>query len=415
MNTLEVIQKRMRQKKFCAALAALMTAASLLTACAGKESSAAGTATADTAQTTESTAGSADETGTAAETGETGTDGSRTEGTAADTAQSGSAETAAKTGTSGKSGESSTEPAVSGITEYASVPSSGEGKEAYDALIHFLEACKAGDTDVILSSSNLGTADGLPNAPDVRAAAKELKLDSYSVGRCAENKVIAEQYREYRAEALESLQKLSGEERQQAELLMKMLPEVDRVWVFDVNAAFSAASKPSDSPMYVMRTGGKWQVDLSILSAMSGYVGKSKIASANSSAKQVMKAFNTALIDADAEDAVSIMQLDGRYTFKGSDFSGLTDPASVTDRKTLLQHIKYKVQMYFPKITDLTAMEVQIREGSVEAVAVAQGDMTDGVTGRKTLVYGTAPKAMQKDKLEEHLTIGQALEYAKAD
>lgn len=397
----------MRQFRIRAALAALMTVTALLTACAGKESSGAGTTPADTALTAEeSTAGSGEETGTLTESGENSADSSKTtaDSTAAGTVQS---------GTAGTTSARSTEPAVSGVTEYASVPASGEGKEAYDALIRFLDACKAGDTAVILSSSNLGAAEGLPNAPDVKAAAKELKMDSYTVGRCAENKVIAEQYREYRDEAMSKLQGLSGEDRQQAELLMKMLPEVDRVWVFEVENTFSAA-KTVKNPMYVMRTGGKWQVDLSILSAMSGYVSKSKIVSANSSAKQVMKAFNTALTDADAEDTVSVMQLDGRYSFKGSDFSGLTNPASVTDRKTLLQRVKFNVQKYFPKITDLTAMEVQIREGAVEAVAVAQGDMTDGVTGRKILVYGTAPKAMLKEKLEEHLTIGQALEYAKS-
>ena len=397
----------MRQFRIRAALAALMTVTALLTACAGKESSGAGTTPADTALTAEeSTAGSGEETGTLTESGENSADSSKTtaDSTAAGTAQS---------GTAGTTAARSTEPAVSGVTEYASVPASGEGKEAYDALIRFLDACKAGDTAAILSSSNLGAAEGLPNAPDVKAAAKELKMDSYTVGRCAENKVIAEQYREYRDEAMSKLQKLSGEDRQQAELLMKMLPEVDRVWVFEVENTFSAG-KTVKNPMYVMRTGGKWQVDLSILSAMSGYVSKSKIASANSSAKQVMKAFNTALTDADAEDTVSVMQLDGRYSFKGSDFSGLTNPASVTDRKTLLQRVKFNVQKYFPKITDLTAMEVQLKDGAVEAVAVAQGDMTDGVTGRKILVYGTAPKAMLKEKLEEHLTIGQALEYAKS-
>ncbi|MBQ3940272.1 MAG: hypothetical protein II723_04090 [Oscillospiraceae bacterium] len=397
----------MRQFRIRAALAALMTVTALLTACAGKESSGAGTTPADTTLTAEeSTAGSGEETGTLTESGENGADSSKTtaDSTAAGTVQS---------GTAGTTSARSTEPAVSGVTEYASVPASGEGKEAYDALIRFLDACKAGDTAAILSSSNLGAAEGLPNAPDVKAAAKELKMDSYTVGRCAENKVIAEQYREYRDEAMSKLQALSGEERQQAELLMKMLPEVDRVWVFEVENTFSAA-KTVKNPMYVMRTGGKWQVDLSILSAMSGYVGKSKIVSANSSAKQVMKAFNTALTDADAEDTVSVMQLDGRYSFKGSDFSGLTNPASVTDRKTLLQRVKFNVQKYFPKITDLTAMEVELKDGVVEAVAVAQGDMTDGVTGRKILVYGTAPKAMLKEKLEEHLTIGQALEYAKS-
>lgn len=397
----------MRQFRIRAALAALMTVTALLTACAGKESSGAGTTPADTALTAEeSTAGSGEETGTLTESGENSADSSKTtaDSTAAGTVQS---------GTAGTTSARSTEPAVSGVTEYASVPASGEGKEAYDALIRFLDACKAGDTAAILSSSNLGAAEGLPNAPDVKAAAKELKMDSYTVGRCAENKVIAEQYREYRDEAMSKLQGLSGEDRQQAELLMKMLPEVDRVWVFEVENTFSAA-KTVKNPMYVMRTGGKWQVDLSILSAMSGYVSKSKIVSANSSAKQVMKAFNTALTDADAEDTVSIMQLDGRYSFKGSDFSGLTNPASVTDRKTLLQRVKFNVQKYFPKITDLTAMEVQLKDGTVEAVAVAQGDMTDGVTGRKILVYGTAPKAMLKEKLEEHLTIGQALEYAKS-
>lgn len=397
----------MRQFRIRAALAALMTVTALLTACAGKESSGAGTTPADTALTAEeSTAGSGEETGTLTETGENGADSSKTtaDSTAAGTVQS---------GTAGTTSARSTEPAVSGVTEYASVPASGEGKEAYDALIRFLDACKAGDTAAILSSSNLGAAEGLPNAPDVKAAAKELKMDSYTVGRCAENKVIAEQYREYRDEAMSKLQELSGEDRQQAELLMKMLPEVDRVWVFEVENTFSSA-KTVKNPMYVMRTGGKWQVDLSILSAMSGYVSKSKIVSANSSAKQVMKAFNTALTDADAEDTVSVMQLDGRYSFKGSDFSGLTNPASVTDRKTLLQRVKFNVQKYFPKITDLTAMEVELKDGAVEAVAVAQGDMTDGVTGRKILVYGTAPKAMLKEKLEEHLTIGQALEYAKS-
>ena len=129
----------------------------------------------------------------------------------------------------------------------------------------------------------------------------------------------------------------------------------------------------------------------------------------------MVRAFNSALIDADAEETVDIRLLDGQHSFKGSDFEGVTDPKSVTDSRTLLEQIKYSVSKYFPEITKLTALEVVIENGSVSAVAVAKGEMTDGLTGRTSLVYGTYPKQMTKEKLEEHLTIGQALKYAAAD
>ena len=402
----------MRQKRICAVLAALMTAASLLTACAGKDSSAAdGTAsTADTAQTTESTDAASDETGTAAVTGETGTDGSQNK--APDTEPSGTAKTEAGTGSSGKTG---TEPAASGITEFASVPQSGTGKEAYDALIRFLDACKAGDAGRIIDSANLAAAVGIPDVPDLTEAAKQMKIESYSVGRCAENKVVLEQYREYRAEALESVAKMEAEQKKQFEQYLEFMPEIDGVWVFETETDPPLSSKSSPTLMYVIHTNGTWKVDLSVVSAMNGYVGKSKITSANSAAKSVYLAFMSALTDADAEETVDIRKLDGQYSFKGSDFEGLTDPKSVTDRKTLLEQVKYSVSKYFPEITKLTALEIVIKDGSVSAIAVAKGEMTDGLTGRTTLVYGTYPNRMTKEKLEEHPTIGQALKYAAAD
>lgn len=402
----------MRQNRICAVLAALMTAASLLTACAGKDSSAAdGTAsTADTAQTTEHTAAASDETGIAAVTGESGTDGSGSK--TPDTEASGTEKTTAGTGSSGKTG---TEPAVSGITEFASVPQSGTGKEAYDALIRFLDACKAGDAERIIDSANLAAAAEIPDAPDLTEAVKLMKIESYSVGRCAENKAVLEQYREYRSEVLEAVEKMDAEQKKQFEQYLDVMPEIDGIWVFETETDPPMSSKSSPTLMYVIHTNGTWKVDLAVVSAMNGYVGKSKITAANSAAKSVMKAFNSALIDADAMDTVAIGQLDGQYSFKGSDFEGVTAPKSVTDRKTLLEYVKYGVSKYFPEITKLTALEVVIKDGNVSAIAVAKGEMTDGLTGRTTLVYGTYPNLMTKEKLSEHPTIGQALKYAAAD
>ena len=262
----------MRQKRICAVLAALMTAASLLTACAGKDSSAAdGTAsTADTAQTTESTDAASDETGTGTVTGETGTDGSQSK--APDTEASGTAKTEAGTGSSGKTG---TEPAASGVTEFASVPQSGAGKEAYDALIRFFDACKAGDAERIIDSANLADMAGIPDAPDLTEAVKEMNIDSYSVGRCAENKAVLEQYREYRSEILEAVAKMDAEQKKQFEKYLESMPEVDSVWVFETETDPPMSSKSSATLMYVIRTKGTWKVDLSVISAMSGYVGKS--------------------------------------------------------------------------------------------------------------------------------------------
>ena len=401
----------MRQKRIAAALAAMVLAASL-TACSQKDSSDISETGTNTALTTENTENGTDE------TSEETTDASGSVAQS-ETVQNG---TAAKTDGTVSSGNGGTEPAVSGITQYDSVPA--EAEPAFDVLIGFVEACRQGDTDKIISQSNFKLLMEEAGGSDINAAAAEMKIDQYWIGGCTQNKLIVNEYLEYRNDVIERVKDMEGEDKQTAEKYLKMMPEIDDLWIFDMTLKMASSDKQEDHPFYVMHTKDGWTVDLSILSAMSGYVGKSKIVSANSTAKNINNAFQSALIDADAT-GLRVKLLAGDYDFSGKDFAGLETPdrnqsdPEAAGKTAVLDYVKYLVKKYYEEITEVTAFKITISEsGDVKAVAVAIDEtttVTDAKTGRKLLVFGTYPRQITKDDLADVRTLQQALDYAKRE
>ncbi|MBQ5334923.1 MAG: hypothetical protein J6Z45_03140 [Oscillospiraceae bacterium] len=393
----------MKQKRIAAALAALMMTA-VMTACSSQESEMPADSSADTAATTELTSGT--EGAASNDTEETGSE------TKAETEQTGSK---SSTGASEQSGKSSTEPDESGYIRYETVPEAG--KPAYDALIVFLEACKSGDSDKIISSSDLDVFLAMEGAADVKAVADGMLLKDYAVGACVDSMAIVEQYNEYRAEAIRDIGRMDDENKDKAQEYLKFLPEIDSAWCFDTE--MQSDTKKQQMQLFVIHTKNGWKVDLSVLSAMNGYVGKSKIVSANAAAKSLYIAFTSALTDLDA-DGARISVLAGEYEFTGESFEDIKKPASgqsdAADKTALLNRLLYQVKEYYSEITKITLMKISISQnGDVDAVAVAKGEITDSMTGEKSIVFGTYPRQATKDDLKNIRTLNDALKYAKRE
>ena len=124
-----------------------------------------------------------------------------------------------------------------------------------------------------------------------------------------------------------------------------------------------------------------------LVPAMLGYVKKSKITSANSSAKSISTACQSALTDMDTQDKFKIAKWDGNiYSTDPEANWETTWPAGTTvtpaaadsylptNANNGLQQFEYKVYTYFKDITKLTALAIHIVKGNCEAVVVVNGN-----------------------------------------
>lgn len=106
-----------------------------------------------------------------------------------------------------------------------------------------------------------------------------------------------------------------------------------------------------------------------LVPAMLGYVKKSKITSANSAAKSIYTAAQSALTDLDTMD-IDI------YSFTGwTETSKLSAvPAAPAGSTDVDVNFKYKVYTYFEDITALDAFSIYVSGGSCEGVGVVDGN-----------------------------------------
>lgn len=133
-----------------------------------------------------------------------------------------------------------------------------------------------------------------------------------------------------------------------------------------------------------------------LVPAMLGYVKKSKITSANSSAKSIYTAAQSALTDMDTEDEYDIYNdLTSPWT-ETSAFSAPTTKG--TDADSTFQ---YKVWTYFTDITKLSAFSIEVTGGSCSAVAVVNGNYP-----------GTTPKQFSVDDYDKNTTYADTAELA---
>ena len=130
-----------------------------------------------------------------------------------------------------------------------------------------------------------------------------------------------------------------------------------------------------------------------LVPAMLGYVKKSKITSANSSAKSILTAAQSALTDLDTEDVVNVALWTEELSYTSAAVSAWpTTVASVTASNKLTTvgaantsikaRFQGKVYNYFNDIIKLSGVSFQIVTGSCKQVAVVNGNYP-GTTGHQ--------------------------------
>ncbi len=108
-----------------------------------------------------------------------------------------------------------------------------------------------------------------------------------------------------------------------------------------------------------------------LVPSMLGYVKKSKVSSANTSASSIYKAFNTALTDMDGEgfDMGGIYSATASHGTSTTSFTFSTAPVGKTGA-TAGEVLYDKVKNYFEDISKCT-VDARINGGTCKAVAVA--------------------------------------------
>ena len=143
-----------------------------------------------------------------------------------------------------------------------------------------------------------------------------------------------------------------------------------------------------------------------LVPAMLGYVKKSKITSANSSAKSILTACQSALTDMDTEDKVKVATSDCTFAFTDASqwytsSGGFTPTKSTLAQTDNSKQFQYKVYTYFNDITKLTAVAVEIEKGSCKAVTVVNGNYP-----------GTNPQQFSVDHYQSNKTFSSSANLA---
>lgn len=105
-----------------------------------------------------------------------------------------------------------------------------------------------------------------------------------------------------------------------------------------------------------------------LVPAMLGYIKKSKITSANSAAKSIYTASQSALTDIDAEDKWDLSGFNG-VSYAVS-FSGNAPTSRISGNSNTLSAYSYKVYTYFSDINKLKQVKILIDQMNTTAVGV---------------------------------------------
>ena len=122
-----------------------------------------------------------------------------------------------------------------------------------------------------------------------------------------------------------------------------------------------------------------------LVPAMLGYVKKSKITTANTTAKSIYNAFNSSLTDMDSMD-VKIKNLDGAGGIDGttlngsgwSDISIVSKESANAQVSSMINMLKYKVNTYFTDIIKVSEFQVNINAGGACIAAAAMNGAYPG-------------------------------------
>ena len=136
-----------------------------------------------------------------------------------------------------------------------------------------------------------------------------------------------------------------------------------------------------------------------LIPAMLGFIKKSKITSANSAAKSIFTAAQSALTDMDTEDTYNTGVWKETFSYAGTLSSFFNSAAGSgaatgkTNTAAMKQVFQQKVYNYFTDITKLSGVAFEIKSGSCTAVAVVNGNYP-----------GTTPKQYVVDDYDSDTT-----------
>jgi|GEM_PF-2970188 len=248
----------------------------------------------------------------------------------------------------------------------------------------------------------------------------ESVLDSYSIGEGAYRGDLVDLYGEEMDEMKAEIAQLTEEDLADADtaVMVKALeiyPEIDMIYVFPFTS--TADGETNERYIFVSREDGTWKVDMTCATSMLSYVQKSKITSANVTAKNIYNALLCAIEDMDSAD-MPVSLLGGQdYYFTGSDFENVTKPDSVTTADEALQMLKYEITLYYSSITKLDQIGISIDTSLTNCAAAVQNGTTISLTLEtgEYSVFGSYPNMMTANDLSSTLTIENVIAVTKRE
>ena len=339
---------------------------------------------------------------------------------------------------SGSESSGAEETSASGIPGYVKIDiNAAEVQEPKAVVTEYLDAVVNADIEKMIDltqmreliersqeSENIIAEKSGREPADIEAEYKEHLSDSadnvqsYEIINVYKVPDIEEKLSDYLDEMDDELKdRLADAEQDEAEELkkqyglMRELLTFDEMYLFDTDLISKDGTE--EYPVVLINRNGKWHVDASIAPSMVSYVNKSKITSANASAKSLKNAGSAALTDLDCED-IDLSLLTGDYRWNGSDFENLAPVQSIQTKEDAEASFMYRIWQYFNDVTKLDAVMLHVENGNVTATAVQYGKTTSLREGERDC-FGAFPNPILPNADDKPQTLEEALDWAKKE
>ena len=310
---------------------------------------------------------------------------------------------------------------------------SGEVTEPSAVVTAYMDCFKNGDAKKLVELSGMGSyyellaAAGEQEQKDPKEVEEQLEkimkescdsFEGYKLVGIYKVEGVQEQFNSFIAqfekemeESEDSLDEKQKEAAKKELEWMRKLLNFDQLLVYDMD--ITESGKTHEDQVYVLHNNSEgWKIEGVLMPSMLKYVKKSKITSANSVSKSISTAIQAAITDMDSED-LTVNQLQGTYTFSGSDFENLKMPESKQSKDDLKAILWYKVKQYFNDITKVDKIMFELdQNANLLGVAIQYGTYNDIRRGGEVVCYGTYPPLPSSGE-ETFNSLEEAFEYAK--
>ncbi|HAG12981.1 MAG TPA: hypothetical protein DCG49_03855 [Ruminococcus sp.] len=305
------------------------------------------------------------------------------------------AEASSETETTTTKAENVGQIAAPSAVEYNAEEQDTMVQEAQEVLEQFLQACRNNDEDAVMKLSNIGLALGSFGAvDDTEQSDEQIRsemmnalsgLTDFRISNGAFEQEIMDRYNQYRTEIfgeIDGMEADAGDDDLKIiSMVQNLYQPVDGVCTFEVEATEDGETQTDT--MYLLRMNGKWIVDIALIPSLVGYTARAKDVAANTAAKDVKNAANTALVEMD-DAGMNVQLLDGAHYFKPEDFADVPAVDTVRTEEDAVNRLKKGMLEYFADVPEYDQVALKIDGGMCIAVAVALKD------GEKTQ-FGSYP------------------------